>query len=223
MSQMRSTEAHGSVREKAHMNHSVMYRMGSRLCFLRWRWAVGDTLCSRAYRISPSSWMASWGDGEQQSEQTPVSSFKPLRPSFKPSQRLEWLRHLHHLLLHVPADRTNRKTYPKPAVLWAFLQRSTWISSITAAWLSHQVERGFSWAMIDTVCLLRLHRSLPALCCSNPAGTSHRSGREPRRHPWSQKGNKCNKWTNIGRVATHPSWVHTLSRDTLQIWALKLW
>lgn len=96
MSQMRSTEAHGSVREKAHMNHSVMYRMGSRLCFLRWRWAVGDTLCSRAYRISPSSWMASCGDGrEQQSEQTPFTPFKPLRPSFKPSQQLEWLRHLH--------------------------------------------------------------------------------------------------------------------------------
>lgn len=60
MSQTRSTEAQGRVREKAHMNHSVMYRMGSSLCFLRWRWATGDTRRSRAYRISPSSWIASW-------------------------------------------------------------------------------------------------------------------------------------------------------------------
>ena len=35
MSQTRRTELQGSVREKAHMNHSVMYRMGSIFCLLR--------------------------------------------------------------------------------------------------------------------------------------------------------------------------------------------
>lgn len=70
MSQTRSTEDQGSVREKAHMNHSVMYKMGSSLCFLRCRWATGDTRRSRAYRISPSSWIASCrSDAEQQLEE----------------------------------------------------------------------------------------------------------------------------------------------------------
>lgn len=69
MSQTRSTEAQGRVLEKAHINHSVMYRMGSILCFFRWRWARGDTRFSRANRISPSSWIASYrSTQEQQSE-----------------------------------------------------------------------------------------------------------------------------------------------------------
>lgn len=33
ISQTLNTAAHGSVLENAHMSHSVMYRMGSTLCF----------------------------------------------------------------------------------------------------------------------------------------------------------------------------------------------
>ncbi len=85
MSHTRSTEAHGRVREKAHMNHSVMYKMGSSLCFFRWRWATGDTRRSSAYRISPSSWIASCGDDMEQ--QLVKREWGDRRPSL----RLIWL------------------------------------------------------------------------------------------------------------------------------------
>lgn len=194
MSQMRSTEAHGSVREKAHMNHSVMYRMGSRLCFWRWRWAVGDTLCSRADRISPSSWMASCGGGgEQQSEQTPVTSFKPLRPSFKPSQQLESLRHLPPVTCS--GWQESRKTHPKHAVLWAFLQHSTWISS--AEWNAGSAEQWLTpcvcWGCTDPYqpCAVVTRQVLLTDLDQNPEGIlGHR------------KETKCNKWTNTRHLAT---------------------
>ncbi|KAG8146177.1 hypothetical protein E2320_012552 [Naja naja] len=63
-----STELQGRVREKAHMNHSVMYKMGSIFCLLRCLYASGETLCSREKRISPSNWMASCREGERERE-----------------------------------------------------------------------------------------------------------------------------------------------------------
>lgn len=37
MSQTRNTEHQGKVREKMHINHSVIYKMGSILYLFRWR------------------------------------------------------------------------------------------------------------------------------------------------------------------------------------------